>query len=95
MIGLAISQLSLFRHHCHNHSPFVSHPWYYAILQYNGKGRNYIRYISYGRDAFVRTIASAAKFALSPSPIRRDPKPSLPSTCGYGSSSYWDRRYLL
>ena len=34
------------------------------------------------------------KFALSPSPSRRDPKPSLPSTCDYGSASYWDKIYL-
>ena len=34
------------------------------------------------------------QITLSPIPIRRDPKPSLSSTCDYGSASYWDRRYL-
>ena len=39
-------------------------------------------------------IASATKFALSPSPVSRDPKPSIPSMCDYGSAWYWDGRYL-
>ena len=37
---------------------------------------------------------SATKFALSTNPVRQEPKPSLPSTCDYGSASDWDGRCL-
>ena len=42
----------------------------------------------------AKTITFATKFALSPSLVRLDPKPSLPPKYDYGSVSFWDGRYL-